>query len=130
MNFKDFKGFKKIKNIKDRYKIGGILGEGSFGQVKLGQHRQANVKCAIKIIRKDKIEERKILEELMKNELQILEETSHPNIVRIYELLHDDKFFYVVSEYIKYGELYEFFIKCNESENLELTQREVIKIVK
>jgi len=36
MNFKDFKGFKKIKNIKDRYKIGHVLGEGSFGQVRLG----------------------------------------------------------------------------------------------
>ena len=31
LNFKDFKGFKKINNIKERYKIGRILGEGSFG---------------------------------------------------------------------------------------------------
>ena len=67
----------------------------------------------------------------MKNELQILEETSHPNIVRIYELLHDDKFYFIVSEYIKYGELYDFIVKCKTSVNLEeLTEREVIKIVK
>jgi len=89
------------------------------------------VKCAVKIIRKDKIGEREILGELMKNELQILEETSHPNIVRIYELLHDDKFYFIVSEYIKYGELYDFIVKCKTSVNLEeLTEREVIKIVK
>ena len=31
LNFKDFRGFKKIENIKDRYKIGRVLGEGSFG---------------------------------------------------------------------------------------------------
>jgi hypothetical protein len=31
LNFKDFKGFRKIKAIKDRYKIGHVLGEGSFG---------------------------------------------------------------------------------------------------
>lgn len=31
MSFKDFRGFKKIENIKQRYKIGKVLGEGSFG---------------------------------------------------------------------------------------------------
>ena len=31
MTFKDFRGFKKIENIKERYKIGKVLGEGSFG---------------------------------------------------------------------------------------------------
>ena len=31
LNFKDFKGFKKVQNVKDRYKIGRVLGEGSFG---------------------------------------------------------------------------------------------------
>ena len=46
----------------------------------------------------------------MKNELLILEETSHPNIMRIYELLNDDKFYFVVSEFIRYGELYDFIV--------------------
>lgn len=36
MGFKDFKGLKYVKNIKDRYKIGRVLGEGSFGCVRLG----------------------------------------------------------------------------------------------
>ena len=31
LNFKDFKGFKKVINIKLRYKIGRVIGEGSFG---------------------------------------------------------------------------------------------------
>ena len=69
MNFKDFKGLKRVSNIKDRYKIGRVLGEGSFGQVRIALHRQADIKCAIKIIRKDKVNEHKILKDLMKNEL-------------------------------------------------------------
>ena len=69
LNFKDFRGIKKANNIKDRYKIGRVLGEGSFGQVRIAMHRQANYKCAIKVIRKDKFENRKILESLMRNEL-------------------------------------------------------------
>jgi len=69
LTFKDFKGFKKVENIKERYKIGRVLGEGSFGQVRIAMHRQAEIKSAIKIIRKDKISEHKILTELMHNEL-------------------------------------------------------------
>ena len=61
----------------------------------------------------------------MQNELTILENTSHPNVMRIYELLNDDKFFFVVSEYIKYGELYEFIVKRGG-----ITEEEVIKIVR
>lgn len=45
--------------------------------------------------------------------------------MRIYELLNDDKFFFVVSEYIKYGELYEFIVKRGG-----ITEEEVIKIVR
>ena len=51
----------------------------------------------------------------MQNELQILEESSHPNIMRIYELLHDDQFFFIVSEYIKHGELYDFIVNRSNS---------------
>ena len=39
LNFKDFKGFKKVLNIKMRYKIGRVIGEGSFGQVRIALHR-------------------------------------------------------------------------------------------
>ena len=47
----------------------------------------------------------------MDNELQILEDTSHPNIMRVYELLHDEKFYFVVSEFIRYGELYDYIVQ-------------------
>lgn len=55
---------------------------------------------------------------LMKNELEILEKTSHPNIMRIYELLADDKYYYIVSEYMEEGELHNLVKKgtLNERE--------------
>jgi serine/threonine protein kinase len=31
LSFKDFKGFKKVDDIKSRYKVGKVLGQGSFG---------------------------------------------------------------------------------------------------
>jgi len=125
MNFKDFRGFKNVANIKDRYKIGKVLGEGSFGQVRIALHRQAKIKCAIKIIRKDKVGEHQLLQMLMDNELQVLEGTAHPNIMRIYELLNDDKFYFIVSEYIRHGELYDFIVKRGS-----INEKEVVLIAK
>ena len=61
----------------------------------------------------------------MQNELLVLEETSHPNIMRIYELLHDDTFFFIVSEYVRNGELYDFVVKRGS-----LTELEVRKIIR
>jgi len=44
---------------------------------------------------------------LMKNELKVLEETVHPNIVRVFELLEDKNHYYIVSELMAGGELYD-----------------------
>lgn len=61
----------------------------------------------------------------MMNELKVLETTVHPNIVRLYELLNDDEFYYIVSEYLKYGELYDFIVKQGH-----ISEPQVQKIVK
>lgn len=52
LSFKDFVGFRQIFNIKERYRIDQILGEGSFGTVRKGFHLHAKIDCAIKFIRK------------------------------------------------------------------------------
>ena len=108
MNFKDFKGMKYIQNISDKYELGEILGQGQFGIVKLCKHKQAKVTLAMKIISKEMVKSSKINQKLMKSELQILEDISHPNIVRIFELLEDDSYYYCVAEIMKHGELYEY----------------------
>lgn len=92
-------------------------------------HRQANVKCAIKVIRKDKFENRKVLEGLMRSELQVLESLSHPNIMRIYELLDDEKHYYIVSEYIRYGQLCQYILQRKET-GRPLTEGEVKIVVR
>lgn len=125
LSFKEFKGFKKIENVKGRYKIGRVLGEGNFGQVRIALHRQAGIKCALKIIRKEKVHANRVLMELMHSELQVLEDTAHPNIVRIYELLHDDKFYFIVSELIRHGELFDHLIRRGEQGLGPLSEAEV-----
>lgn len=48
---------------------------------------------------------------LLKNELTILGEKSHPNIIRIVDLIEDDVNYYVVSELVKGGELFKRLTK-------------------
>jgi serine/threonine protein kinase len=48
-----------------------------------------------------------IYDELMKEEIAILSNISHPNLMRVYELLQDYDHIYIVTEYIKGGELQE-----------------------
>ena len=66
----------------------------------------------------------------MMNELLILEETAHPNTMRIYELLEDDKFYFIVSEFIRHGELYDYILQRSQSTRGALTESEVRNIVK
>lgn len=60
----------------------------------------------------------------MHNELKVLEETvnyfnlnfiqSHPHIMRIFELLEDDNNYYIISELLKGGELYERIVQLKK----------------
>lgn len=45
--------------------------------------------------------------EMLKNEIAILKDLDHPNIVKMYEFLEDDKRIYIVTEICKGGELFD-----------------------
>jgi len=47
----------------------------------------------------------------LENELSILGSKSHPNIIRIIDLIEDDENYYVVSEPVKGGELFKRLTK-------------------
>ena len=61
--------------------------------------------CAVKIIRKQKLREHQIYEELNKNEFEVLEETQHPHITRIFDLMEDARNYYIVAELMSGGHL-------------------------
>lgn len=47
----------------------------------------------------------------MEQELDVLLKTDHPNIVRVVALLHDDFNFYIVTDLVSGGELFNHIIK-------------------
>lgn len=58
---------------------------------------------AVKIIDKSLVDKSRTYRQLLKNELQILKESNHPKIMKVYELLEDMNFYYVISEIIQGG---------------------------
>ena len=105
VSFKQQMKFKKIRRLDDHYETLEKLGAGSFGTVKVGKHKRSGMRCAIKTIRKSSLKS-DLAKQLNKNEFEILEETQHPHITRVFELMEDDKNFYVVQELMTGGDLY------------------------
>ena len=91
-----------------------MLGKGTFGEVKQAQHIKGGFTCAVKMIDKAKLKSNEVYFELMMNELQVLQETSHPHIMSIFELLEDDENYYVVSEFIRGGELFDRIVNLKQ----------------
>ena len=65
----------------------------------------------MKIVDKSHIGKHQVLVDLMEQELEVLQNTDHPHIVRVMELLEDEAKFYIVSELVSGGELYDYIIK-------------------
>jgi calcium-dependent protein kinase len=68
-------------------------------------HKESQVQRAVKVLRKNLLDEKEM--EMLKNEIGILKEMDHPNIVKMYEFLEDEKRIYIVTEICKGGELFD-----------------------
>jgi len=49
------------------------------------------------------------------DELKTLNDCRHPNIMRVFQLLEDDEFFYIASEYCDGGELFDMLTKIDDA---------------
>lgn len=125
LQFRMFKSLKNTNDITANFTLGKQLGKGSFGEVRLCLNKATNVQCAIKIVNKSHIGQHQVLLNLMEQELEVLQNTDHPHIVRVMELLEDDVNFYIISELITGGELYDYIIKTKK-----LSERQTANIIK
>lgn len=89
------------------YDIGDKLGAGAFGTVHLGKHRASGTLRAVKSIQKAKTEQQQALD----NEIMLMKQVDHPNIVRIFEVFQDNNFVHLVMELCTGGELLDKLIE-------------------
>jgi len=84
-----------------------VLGEGSFGRVKLSKNIKQNTYCAFKQLKKYDIMKFKQVDHV-KNENFILYSLEHPFIVKMYGMAQNNRFLYIAMEYIAGGELFTY----------------------
>ena len=82
------------------------LGKGAFGEVYLTTKRGSDQKYATKMIDRESIEKSEAMKYL-KNEIIILQNLKHPNIVKFEDIKKTKKHFYIVMEFCNGGELSE-----------------------
>lgn len=92
------------------YKLGKTLGIGSFGKVKIAEHILTGHKVAVKILNRRKIKNME-MEEKVRREIKILRLFMHPHIIRLYEVVDTPADIYVVMEYVKSGELFDYIVE-------------------
>lgn len=83
-----------------------ILGEGTFGIVKLVRHYTTNTRYALKCVDRESIVEKQIQEHI-RIEREILLENEHPFIIKMVRTFKDRKYLYFLMELVTGGELYE-----------------------
>ncbi len=86
-----------------------LLGKGGYGEVKKVVHRLTNDIRAMKIIKKDKCDKDYLT--TLTNEIKILKQLDHPNIVNLYEIYQDSTNIYLITEYLEGGELFDLILK-------------------
>lgn len=97
------------------YVLGSTLGRGEFGKVKLGWRKDGKQpeQVAIKLIRKDTVPPNSINETKVFREINALKILSHPNIVRLEQVMQNDKYIGIVLEYASGGELFDYLLARN-----------------
>ena len=130
-NLTDIRGIKESKlstnydnqenKYYNEYKYIKELGSGAFSKVKLVM--KDNIKYAMKIIDKKLLKSKKIFKQdkdgniivsnLLKDalkEIAILKKLDHPNIIKLYEILHDyqKQKIYLILEYAEYGDIVNY----------------------
>lgn len=104
----------QVGDYKSTYEIIKELGTGSFGQVYKVKHlKYPDQVYAMKIIKKRTLDDDTIV-----NEINCLKELDHPNIMKVYEVYHDNENFYLILELCEGQELFDYLIsKGTFSEN-------------
>ncbi|CAN1143604.1 SNF1-related protein kinase catalytic subunit alpha KIN10 [Linum perenne] len=110
MDGSSHRGNSSVDMFLSNYKLGKTLGIGSFGKVKIAEHALTGHKVAIKILNRRKIKNME-MEEKVRREIKILRLFMHPHIIRLYEVIETPTDIYVVMEYVKSGELFDYIVE-------------------
>jgi len=115
----------KAEKITDLYNVHETLGEGAFAVVKKATHKVSGEPYAVKIINRSSLD--KDMEAALKEEISILSELNHSHIMKLETVICSISQFYLVTEYLEGGELFDRIVE--KSVYTESEARDCLKIV-
>ena len=86
-----------------------LLGKGAYGKVYKIKHKSNGQIRAMKVISIKQLKEN-YKEEEIQNEIEILKNVIHPNIIKLYEVFNDNDNYYLLNEFCSEGELCKYLI--------------------
>ena len=107
-------------DITQFYEVIKKIGEGAYGKIYKVKNKQSGDIRAMKQITKNKIPDITKFQ----TEIKILSMVDHPNIVRLFEVIEDDKYFNLLQELCTGGELFKKY------QSTQLKEKEIAKIFK
>ena len=105
----------------DRYDVEEKLGEGSYGKVCRCINKVTQFERAVKFIKKKQIDDPKEIQRFQ-GEVNILEQMDHRNVVKLYEVYEDDTNFYLITDLLKGGELFDEIVKRQKFSELDAAE--------
>jgi len=125
--------------VVNQYTFEKLLGEGTYGKVKLVHKNEPENKFAAKIIKKDVLKKRREMirdergrvkyKDALENvlmEIAIMKKLNHPNIVKLYEVIDNSESakLYIIMDFVEKGQIIEWDEETSTFYNL--TQKEYL----
>ncbi|XP_062584423.1 serine/threonine-protein kinase DCLK1-like isoform X2 [Saccostrea cucullata] len=92
------------EHVTNKYDLGRTLGDGNFAIVRQSKLKSGGGEYAMKVIDKPKLKGK---EHMVENEIEIMKDCHHHNIVKLYEEYETSDKIYLVMELVKGGDLFD-----------------------
>lgn len=109
----------------ERFKVKKHLGEGSFAKVYLAYKLTDNLEFAVKAFSKESLTKQIKGKAAIRNEIDILLQLEHPNILQLFEVHETKNSLYLVCEYLAGGSLNDHLKRSEDY----LTDKQVLTIM-
>ena len=104
---------------------GAILGSGISGSVRICTHLKTNTRYALKTLSKNVLQKDRL--QLLREEIRIMAQLDHPNILRIHECFENAENIYLILELCTGGDLLK---RINEEKHSHYDEKKACELVK
>ncbi|KAG7386188.1 hypothetical protein PHYPSEUDO_000509 [Phytophthora pseudosyringae] len=112
-------------SFEEQYTLGKVIGSGTFSVVRIAVHKPTGQRYAIKCIKREGLVAEDI--EALTTEVAILKQMNHPNIMILHDFFVEEKFYYLVTEFMEGGELFDRIVE--KSYYNEREARDLVKLL-